>query len=95
MSQEDLDTGKLSENDITPLRLVNRNPRNLEQMLYEVKPLGFELEDENISYWNRYVMFISTAYSFRLFIPSEMKDALITDVYSSPLSMCSGWSFIA
>lgn len=56
MYQEDVDNGKLGPNDVPPLRLVNRNPRNLEQLLYEQKPLGYELEAKNYTYWNKYVL---------------------------------------
>ena len=54
--QEDIDNGKLGPNDVPPRRLVNRNPRNLEQMLYEQKPLGYELEASNKTSWNKYVI---------------------------------------
>lgn len=56
MYQEDIDNGKLGPNDAPPRRLVNRNPRNLEQLLHEPKPLGYELEASNKVYWNRYVI---------------------------------------
>lgn len=36
------------------IRLVNRNPRNLEHMLMESKPMGFELEKACFHYWNKY-----------------------------------------
>lgn len=35
-------------------RLTNRNPRNLEQILMESKPMGFELEEGSCHYWNKY-----------------------------------------
>lgn len=34
-------------------RLVNRNPRNLEQMAFEMKPLGFWLDKSPPTHWNR------------------------------------------
>ncbi|KAI2811642.1 Kinase-like [Blomia tropicalis] len=37
------------------VRLVNRNPRNLEQMLLESKPMGYELDSPNRHYWNKMV----------------------------------------
>ena len=34
-------------------RVVNRNPRNLEQLLLEQKPLGFELDLPERHFWNK------------------------------------------
>ena len=34
-------------------RIVNRNPRNLEQLLLEQKPLGFELDLPERHFWNK------------------------------------------
>ncbi|OTF82829.1 hypothetical protein BLA29_000303 [Euroglyphus maynei] len=38
------------------VRLKNRNPRNLEQMLFEPKPMGYEMDEENRHYWNKVVL---------------------------------------
>ena len=35
------------------VKLVNRNPRNLEQMLLAKKPMGHELDSPNRHYWNK------------------------------------------
>ena len=37
------------------VRLTNRNPRNLEQLLLAPKPMGFELDSPNRHYWNKVV----------------------------------------
>lgn len=36
-------------------RLKNRNPRNLEQMLLEPKPMGYDIDKANHHYWNKVV----------------------------------------
>lgn len=50
---EDVSTGKQGPNDNPSLTLVNRNPRNLEQLHREIKPLGWELETPTRVYWNK------------------------------------------
>lgn len=40
------------------VKLVNRNPRNLEQMLLAKKPMGNELDSPNRHYWNKLVLLI-------------------------------------
>lgn len=52
---EDVSIGKQGPNDNPPLTLVNRNPRNLEQLHREIKPLGWELETPTRVYWNTWV----------------------------------------
>ena len=37
------------------VRLTNRNPRNLEQMLLNAKPMGYELDSPNRHFWNKLV----------------------------------------
>jgi len=37
------------------VNLRNRNPRNLEQMYLESKPMGFEFDSPNRHYWNKVV----------------------------------------
>jgi len=37
------------------VNLVNRNPRNLEQLLLQPKPMGFEMDSPNRHYWNKLV----------------------------------------
>jgi len=51
--QEDVDSGAKSPNDKPPLELINRNPRNLEQLLREPKPYGWELEFPSRAFWNK------------------------------------------
>lgn len=51
--QEEVDNDQLGPNDRVPLQLMNRNPRNLEQLSFEPKPLGWELETPTRSYWNK------------------------------------------
>lgn len=36
------------------VKAVNRNPRNLEQLLLEPKPMGFELDQKEPHFWNKY-----------------------------------------
>ncbi len=43
----------LSENDKFNTEYINRNPRNLEQMLLEVKPNGFPIDTPDVVYWNK------------------------------------------
>lgn len=43
----------MSENDHVSSNFVNRNPRNLEQMLLAHKHGGFELDRPSRSYWHR------------------------------------------
>lgn len=45
----------LSENDVVSSSFVNRNPRNLEQMLLAHKHGGFELDKPSRSYWHKLV----------------------------------------
>ncbi|XP_065299033.1 large ribosomal subunit protein uL18m isoform X1 [Dermacentor albipictus] len=52
----------LSENDVVSSSFVNRNPRNLEQMLLAHKHGGFELDKPSCSYWHKLV-FESTGQS--------------------------------
>jgi hypothetical protein len=35
-------------------KLINRNPRNLEQLLFEQKTLGFELDLPQRIFWNKF-----------------------------------------
>ncbi|CAL1286133.1 unnamed protein product [Larinioides sclopetarius] len=43
----------LSENDKFNNEYINRNPRNLEQMLLEIKPNGFLLDAPDRVFWNK------------------------------------------
>lgn len=43
----------LSENDSVSREFVNRNPRNLEQMLLAKKPLGYALDSPPRSFWHK------------------------------------------
>lgn len=36
-------------------RLINRNPRNLEQLSFDIKPTGFWLDNAPSAHWNRLV----------------------------------------
>lgn len=40
-------------NQYIDVSLKNRNPRNLEQLLLEPKPMGFEMDTPNRHYWNK------------------------------------------
>ncbi|CAG2170280.1 unnamed protein product [Oppiella nova] len=40
---------------VVKTRLVNRNPRNLEQLLFDKKPLGYELDLSQRTFWNKIV----------------------------------------
>lgn len=51
--QHEVDDGAIGPNDLPSLKLVNRNPRNLEQLCLEPKPIGWELESQTKNYWNR------------------------------------------
>lgn len=51
--QEEIEDGKMGPNDQVSLNLVNRNPRNLEQSRFELKPLGWELETPSRTFWNK------------------------------------------
>ncbi|KAG8185226.1 hypothetical protein JTE90_002755 [Oedothorax gibbosus] len=43
----------LSDNDKFNREYINRNPRNLEQMLREVKPNGYPIDSPNVVFWNK------------------------------------------
>lgn len=43
----------LSENDKFNSEYINRNPRNLEQMLLEIKPNGYPIDAPDVVYWNK------------------------------------------
>ncbi|CAG2113750.1 unnamed protein product [Medioppia subpectinata] len=66
-------------------RLVNRNPRNLEQMLFEYKPLGYELDVPDRTYWNKIVFDTSGKHltasivhnSGRIIVSASTKEAAI------------------
>ena len=53
VGQEEIERNQLSESDRPSPRIVFKNPRNLEQMLFEQKPLGWELDAKNRSFWNK------------------------------------------
>ena len=55
VGEEEIASSKLSENDQPSQRLITKNPRNLEQLLFEQKPLGWELDSKSRSFWNKYV----------------------------------------
>lgn len=51
---DDIQTDAISKNDLLhEAKLENRNPRNLEQLQFEVKPLGWELDNPRRIYWNK------------------------------------------
>lgn len=52
VSEEELKE-KTNINDVHTTRLINRNPRNLEQLMFEPKPFGWELEKTTRAYWNK------------------------------------------
>lgn len=52
---EELNEDVKGANDQHQMQLVNRNPRNLEQLSLEPKPFGFELETTSKCYWNKWV----------------------------------------
>jgi len=35
------------------IEVINRNPRNLEQLFFDLKPLGYELDENQRRYWNK------------------------------------------
>lgn len=43
----------LSENDKFNSEYINKNPRNLEQMLLEVKPNGYPIDAPDVVFWNK------------------------------------------
>ncbi|XP_054717179.1 39S ribosomal protein L18, mitochondrial-like [Uloborus diversus] len=45
----------LSGNDVFNAEYINRNPRNLEQMLLEIKPNGYVLDSPCVVYWNKLI----------------------------------------
>ena len=51
--QEEIDENKMGPNDTVPINLINRNPRNLEQLSIEQKPLGWALEATHKTFWNK------------------------------------------
>ncbi|RWS28162.1 39S ribosomal protein L18-like protein [Leptotrombidium deliense] len=55
-TESDVLDGRSSENDVPPVQLVNRNPRNLEQLQFEQKSLGFEMDSPSVTYWNKIVL---------------------------------------
>lgn len=54
ITQEQVLQDQKGPNDCPPSNLVNRNPRNLEQLLFERKPRGWDLDRKPTMYWNRY-----------------------------------------
>jgi len=66
-------------------RLVNRNPRNLELLLLEEKPLGFELDLPERHFWNKLVFETSGKYlsakvvhnSGRVLVSASTKESAI------------------
>ncbi|PRD20308.1 UNVERIFIED_CONTAM: hypothetical protein NCL1_54968 [Trichonephila clavipes] len=67
----------LSENDKFNNEYINRNPRNLEQMLLEIKPNGFPLDAPDRVFWNKYVsdLKIFTAVSSQLYHNKSITNA--------------------
>ena len=55
ISEEEVNENCASPNDKVPIRVVNRNPRNLEQLYFEPKPNGWELDTVHTNYWNQAV----------------------------------------
>ncbi|XP_046910043.2 uncharacterized protein LOC124491449 [Dermatophagoides farinae] len=58
-SEIEVDKSELNQNGnekYIDVRLKNRNPRNLEQMLMEPKPMGYEMDEQNCHYWNKVVL---------------------------------------
>ena len=53
VAEEEIVQNKSSDHDLPTSRIVTKNPRNLEQLLFEPKPLGWELDANNRSCWNR------------------------------------------
>ena len=53
IDEEELNQVQSTPNERFFSRLVNRNPRNLEQLLFEPKPLGWDLEATSRTFWNR------------------------------------------
>ena len=51
--QEEIDDNQMGPNDTVPINLINRNPRNLEQLSIEQKPLGWALEATHKTFWNK------------------------------------------
>ena len=56
LTPEDISRGQSGPNDFPPSQLENRNPRNLEQLSFEVKPLGWELDKTAKCFWNKVVL---------------------------------------
>lgn len=50
---EELEEDVKGPNDRHQMKLMNRNPRNLEQLSLKPKPFGFELEATSHCYWNK------------------------------------------
>lgn len=53
VSNEEIELERLSEHDRPMQRIISKNPRNLEQLLFERKPLGWELDAKTRTYWNK------------------------------------------
>ena len=53
VGEEEIQAGQLSGSDRPNQRIISKNPRNLEQLLFEQKPLGWELDAKNRSFWNK------------------------------------------
>ncbi|XP_053206416.1 39S ribosomal protein L18, mitochondrial-like [Panonychus citri] len=56
LTQEDVAANASGPNDYPPSQLENRNPRNLEQLSFEVKPLGWELDRARRTFWNKVIL---------------------------------------
>lgn len=65
--QHEVDDGSLCPNDLPQLKLVNRNPRNLEQLCLEPKLIGWELETQTRNFWNRWVDWMQLHYTHQRF----------------------------
>lgn len=54
VTQEEIQQNANSQNDLSiKTKLVNRNPRNLEQLSLEPKKIGYEMDLPSRAYWNR------------------------------------------
>ena len=53
ISEEEINENCESKNDKVPTKVVNRNPRNLEQLYFEPKPSGWELDAVHTNFWNQ------------------------------------------
>lgn len=93
LSDIEIDQNELNTNGnekYIDTRLKNRNPRNLEQMLLEPKPMGYDIDKVNHHYWNKVVFENHTKYLIGKIIHHSGKTLLSISTNEPTFSMILG-----